>query len=172
MALADKKETVENGHVKEEIDFVRETRVSGVLAHILIGVSLLASDNVMKDIPKPVLDGLFLFLGLSGTVLENLIVAIELKIASNNKLILFAEQLKGLYGNQLFERMLLLFTEQAAYPPNHYVRYVPQKQIHIFTLCQTVQLLILGKRQNSWLDFIISSIILGTNFTFLSPTGS
>ena len=69
LALADKKETVENGHVKEEIDFVRETRVSGVLAHILIGVSLLASDNVMKDIPKPVLDGLFLFLGLSGKVL-------------------------------------------------------------------------------------------------------
>ena len=67
---------------------------------------------------------------------------------------IFAEHLKGLYGNQLFERMLLLFTEQAAYPPNHYVRYVPQKQIHIFTLCQTVQLLILGKRQNSWLHFI------------------
>lgn len=115
LALADKKETVENGHVKEEIDFVRETRVSGVLAHILIGVSILASDNVLKDIPKPVLDGLFLFLGLS-----------------------------GLYGNQFFERMLLLFTEQAAYPPNHYVRYVPQKQIHIFTLCQFVQLIILA----------------------------
>ena len=38
-ALADKKETVENGHVKEEIDFVRETRVTGVLAHILIGMT-------------------------------------------------------------------------------------------------------------------------------------
>ena len=45
--------------------------------------------------------------------------------------------------------MLLVFTEQAAYPPNHYVRYVPQKQIHLFTFCQTVQLLILGKRQKS-----------------------
>ena len=85
MALADKKETVENGHVKEEIDFVRETRVSGVLAHILIGVSLLASDNVMKDIPKPVLDGLFLFLGLSGTVLKNQTVAIS-EIAPSNQL--------------------------------------------------------------------------------------
>ena len=59
------------------------------------------------------------------------------------------EHRKGLYGNQLFERMLLVFTEQAAYPPNHYVRYVPQKQIHLFTLCQTVQLLVLGKRQKS-----------------------
>ena len=71
------------------------------------------------------------------------------------------EHLKGLYGNQLFERMLLVFTEQAAYPPNHYVRYVPQKQIHLFTLCQTVQLLILGKRQNS-----LSHITETTSYRF------
>ena len=115
-ALADKKETVEKGHVKEEVDFIRETRVTAVLSHIIIGISLLATETVLKKIPKPVLDGLFLFLGLS-----------------------------GLYGNQLFERILLVFTEQAAYPPNHYVRYVPQRQIHIFTLCQFIQLIILGK---------------------------
>ena len=54
-----------------------------VLAHIIIGCSLLATETILKKIPKPVLDGLFLFLGLS-----------------------------GLYGNQLFERILLVFTEQ------------------------------------------------------------
>ena len=42
-------------------------------------------------IPKPVLDGLFLFVALT-----------------------------SLYGNQFFERILLLITEQSAYPPNHY----------------------------------------------------
>jgi len=47
------------------------------------------------------------------------------------------------YGNQMFERVLLLFTEQSAYPPNHYIRRVPQKKIHLFTCCQFVQLLIL-----------------------------
>ena len=82
---------------------------------------------------------------------------------------MFAEQVKGLYGNQLFERMLLLFTEQAAYPPNHYVRYVPQKQIHIFTLCQTVQLLILGKRQNLWL--ILSPGIIELFLSMMQGTG-
>jgi len=114
-ALADVTESVEDGHVKESVLFIRETRMSGVLAHILIGFSLFAVPTPLTSIPKPVLDGLFLFLGLS-----------------------------GLYGNQFWERMLLIFTEQTAYPPNHYVRRVPQKQIHLFTLCQFVQLLVLG----------------------------
>ena len=39
-ALADKKETVEKGHVKEEVDFIRETRVTAVLSHIIFGISL------------------------------------------------------------------------------------------------------------------------------------
>ena len=34
-------------------------------------------------------------------------------------------------------------TKQAAYPPNHYIRRVPEFKIHIFTGCQIVQLAIL-----------------------------
>lgn len=94
-------------------------RVSGVLAHILIGFSLFAIPTPLTSIPKPVLDGLFLFLGLS-----------------------------GLAGSQLWERMLLIITEQSAYPPNHYIRRVPQKSIHLFTLCQFLMLLVLGKQKN------------------------
>ena len=30
------------------------------------------------------------------------------------------------------------FIEQAAYPPNHYVKSVPQKNMHIFTCCQVL----------------------------------
>jgi sodium borate transporter 11 len=92
------------------------SRVSGILAHILIGFSLFAIPTPLTSIPKPVLDGLFLFLGLS-----------------------------GLAGSQLWERMLLIITEQSAYPPNHYIRRVPQKSIHLFTLCQFLMLLVLGK---------------------------
>ncbi|CBY35433.1 unnamed protein product [Oikopleura dioica] len=114
-ALADVTEKVEEGHVTETVDFVRESRVSGVLAHILIGFSLFAIPTPLTSIPKPVLDGLFLFLGLS-----------------------------GLAGSQLWERMLLIITEQSAYPPNHYIRRVPQKSIHLFTLCQFLMLLVLG----------------------------
>ena len=50
-------------------------------------------------IPKPVLDGLFLFVALT-----------------------------SLYGNQFFERILLLITEQSAYPPNHYRKVLKNQQ--------------------------------------------
>ena len=49
----------------------------------------------------------------------------------------------ALYGNQMFERIQLFFTEQSAYPPNHYVRMVPEKEMHKFTTCQILQLGIL-----------------------------
>lgn len=32
---------------------------------------------------------------------------------------------------------------QAAYPPNHYIRRVPQRKIHKFTLLQVIQLLVM-----------------------------
>ena len=32
---------------------------------------------------------------------------------------------------------------QVAYPPNHYIRRVPQRKIHTFTGCQVVQLCVL-----------------------------
>ena len=43
----------------------------------------------------------------------------------------------------MFERILLFFMEQAAYPPNHYVRMVPENIMHRFTGCQLLQLAIL-----------------------------
>ena len=61
----------------------------------------------MNYIPLPVLDGLFLYLAVT-----------------------------AVSGNQLFERITLLFMEQTAYPPNHYIRRVPQRKIHQFTACQ------------------------------------
>lgn len=33
-----------------------------------------------------------------------------------------------------------LFIEQSSYPPNHYVRKVPQRKLHMFTMCQLLQL--------------------------------
>ena len=61
---------------------VRETRVTVLLSHIFIGLSLFMRD-VLKQIPMPVLDGLFLYLALT-----------------------------SLDGNQFFERVTLFFTEQ------------------------------------------------------------
>lgn len=112
--LADTEEHVESGHVKNIVAYVRETRLTNLFSNILIGLSLLILSWALRYIPTPVLDGLFLYLAVT-----------------------------ALYGNQMFERVLLFFMEQAAYPPNHYVRRVPEPKMHIFTLCQIVQLGIL-----------------------------
>jgi len=61
---------------------VRESRVTGILSHVLIGLSVLFIEQ-LKLIPRPVLDGLFLYLAIT-----------------------------ALHSNQLFERIMLLVTEQ------------------------------------------------------------
>ena len=61
---------------------VRETRITGILSHVFIGLSLLFIDQ-LQLIPRPVLDGLFLYLAVT-----------------------------ALHCNQLFERIMLLVTEQ------------------------------------------------------------
>jgi hypothetical protein len=56
--------------------------VTGILSHVLIGLSALFIEQ-LKLIPRPVLDGLFLYLAIT-----------------------------ALHSNQLFERIMLLVTEQ------------------------------------------------------------
>lgn len=112
--LADYEVRVEQGHVQQVVVHVRETRVSGLVSHALIGLSMLLLPYPLSHIPRPVLDGLFLYVAIT-----------------------------ALYGNQMFDRILLFFTEQNAYPPNHYIRRVPQRTIHQFTTIQILQLLVL-----------------------------
>lgn len=112
-AMADVEDRVDQGVVYQRIIFVRETRVTGIACHVLIGLSILSIDK-LRLIPRPVLDGLFLYLAVT-----------------------------ALHHNQLFERITLLVTEQAAYPPNHYIRTVPQRKIHLFTFVQLIQLFFL-----------------------------
>jgi len=112
--LADTESRVEGGYARVVVTHVRETRLTNIFSNIIIGLSMLFLPYVLPYVPKAVLDGLFLYMAAT-----------------------------ALYGNQMFERICLLFTEQAAYPPNHYVKRVPQRKIHTFTCCQLVQLLIL-----------------------------
>ena len=62
---------------------VRETRVTSIFSHILIGLSIFLLPKPLQYIPRAVLDGLFLYLAVT-----------------------------ALGGNQMFERIMLLFTEQ------------------------------------------------------------
>ncbi|KAI6224190.1 HCO3-cotransp domain-containing protein [Aphelenchoides besseyi] len=114
-ALADVEERVAQGHVHEVIMNVRETRLASLVAHLLILVSTFTLlPYPLRWIPTSVLHGLFLYMAFT-----------------------------SLAGNEMVERLLLLITEQQAYPPTHYIRRVPQRKVHLFTACQLIQLVFL-----------------------------
>eukprot|EP01119_Soliformovum_irregulare_P016665 TRINITY_DN4862_c0_g1_i1.p1 TRINITY_DN4862_c0_g1~~TRINITY_DN4862_c0_g1_i1.p1 ORF type:complete len:634 (-),score=131.32 TRINITY_DN4862_c0_g1_i1:25-1926(-) len=92
---------------------VVETRCAAFLCHALMLVSLLLIPIPLTLIPVPVFYGVFWFLGIS-----------------------------GLRGNQFWERLLLLITDQRLYPAAPGLRRISQRNIHIFTAVQIVCLLI------------------------------
>ena len=110
-ALADIEEHIDNGNLTEKIVYVRETRLTTLISNIMIGACVLMIPFPLNLIPIPVLYGQFVFLAVT-----------------------------SLGEFQLWERLVLIFTEQSLYPPIHYVRKVPQKIIHCFTFLQIVQL--------------------------------
>lgn len=98
---------------RERILSVRENRVSALVIHLLIAGSILMLPFI-KAIPMEVLFGLFLFMGFS-----------------------------TLNGTDFFERMKLWLTDPRQYPDHHYVRNVPRRVIHQFTLIQLLCLVVL-----------------------------
>ena len=103
-----------DGDSRERVIHVRETRMTGLAIHLLIGLSVLALP-VLKLVPMSVLYGLFLFMGVV-----------------------------SMAGNQFFERLRLWLMDPSIYPTTHYIRRVPNWTIHKFTLIQLVCLLTLG----------------------------
>jgi hypothetical protein len=103
----------EEGVKKEIIVGVRENRLSGLLIHLFIAGSIFFLTYI-GYIPMAVLFGLFLYMGLA-----------------------------SLTGNQFFERLMLWLTDSKLYPSTHYMRQVPTKWIHRFTLIQLVCFVIL-----------------------------
>ncbi|XP_028657284.1 sodium bicarbonate transporter-like protein 11 isoform X3 [Erpetoichthys calabaricus] len=112
--LAIVEQRVEQGHLYETIVSVKETRLTSLVANILLGLSMFLLPKPLQWIPNPVLYGLFLYIALT-----------------------------SIDGNQLCERVALLLKEQTSYPPAHYIRKVPQRKIHYFTGIQMLQLIIL-----------------------------
>eukprot|EP00116_Pleurobrachia_bachei_P001588 sb/3461850/ len=98
-ALADIEERVENGHLTEKVLYVRETRITNVVAHILIGCSILMIPYPLNIIPVPVLYALFVYLAIT-----------------------------SLGEFQMWERFCLIFTEQSLYPHNHYITAAAERQ--------------------------------------------
>lgn len=105
---------IEGGGVRKvPVDAV-EQRVTNLGVHILIGLSLVLA-GLLKFVPKPVLLGVFLFMGVS-----------------------------SLNGNELFERMYLwCIWDSSKYPKYSYVKTVASNRIHLFTFLQLLMLGIL-----------------------------
>ncbi|MEQ1948922.1 MAG: sodium bicarbonate transporter family protein [Bryobacteraceae bacterium] len=113
----------------EQVSAVAENRLTALVVHLLIGGSILILDQ-LRQIPMPVLFGLFLFMGIS-----------------------------SMRGNQLFERMRLWLMDPDRYPENYYVRSVPARAIHLFTAVQAGLLALLWFLKTSSLGILFPLLI-------------
>ncbi|XP_065195150.1 electrogenic sodium bicarbonate cotransporter 1-like isoform X1 [Sycon ciliatum] len=92
---------------------VREQRVTNFCVFLLHGLSVLAAP-ALRQLPLPILYGLFLFMGYA-----------------------------SLRGVQFVERLQLLFMPQKFQFDMYYVRHVPMYRMHAFTLIQLLSLVAL-----------------------------
>ncbi|XP_045177681.2 sodium bicarbonate cotransporter 3-like isoform X2 [Mercenaria mercenaria] len=92
---------------------VREQRVTSLLVGIFSGLAVLFT-SVLRHIPMPVLYGVFLYMGVA-----------------------------PLSGMQLIQRILLIFMPAKYQPDYSYIRNVPIKRVHLFTLIQIICLAVL-----------------------------
>ncbi|XP_065358260.1 sodium-driven chloride bicarbonate exchanger isoform X1 [Calliphora vicina] len=92
---------------------VREQRVTHVLIFLTIGLSVFLTP-ILCHIPMPVLFGVFLYMGVAS--------------------------LKGL---QFFDRILIMFMPAKYQPDYMFLRQVPIKRVHLFTLIQLTCLIVL-----------------------------
>lgn len=108
-ALADTEEVVlSSGASKERIIHVTENRVTALVIHLLIGVTLFWLP-VLELVPMAALYGIFLYMGFVSLV-----------------------------GNQFIERLSLWLMDSALYPATHYIRRVPIRVTHLYTLLQFI----------------------------------
>lgn len=113
----------------ERITGTNENRVTALAVHVLIGLSLLALP-LLALVPMSVLFGLFLFMGVA-----------------------------SMGGNQLFERMRLWVMDPSLYPPTYYLRAVPRRVVHKYTLIQSVSLGVLWVVKTSVLGILFPLFI-------------
>lgn len=113
----------------ERITSVVETRVTGAAVHMLIFGGLLALP-LLQLVPMAVLFGLFLFMGIA-----------------------------SMKGNQFFERARLWLMDPTRYPPTYYLRAVPRRAVHLYTLIQALSLATLWAVKASPLGIIFPLFI-------------
>ncbi|XP_036387941.1 electroneutral sodium bicarbonate exchanger 1 isoform X4 [Megalops cyprinoides] len=113
---------------------IREQRLTGLVIFLLMGCSVFMT-TVLRFIPMPVLYGVFLYMG--------------------------ASSLKGI---QFFDR-LKLFGMPAKHQPDFiYLRHVPLRKVHLFTLTQLTCLVLLWVIKTSPAAIIFPMMVLALVF--------
>ncbi|KAL8163914.1 UNVERIFIED_CONTAM: Electroneutral sodium bicarbonate exchanger 1 [Gekko kuhli] len=92
---------------------IREQRVTGLMIFVLMGLSVFMT-GVLQFIPMPVLYGVFLYMGVS-----------------------------SLRGIQFFDRLKLFGMPPKHQPDFIYLRHVPLRKVHLFTVIQLTCLILL-----------------------------
>ncbi|XP_061842008.1 electrogenic sodium bicarbonate cotransporter 4 isoform X1 [Nerophis lumbriciformis] len=110
---------------------VREQRVTGILVFVLTGVSIFLAP-ILKFIPMPVLYGVFLYMGVA-----------------------------SLSGIQFWDRIKLYMMPSKHQPDLSYLRHVPLRRVHLFTLVQIICLAVLWILKSTFLAIIFPIMILG-----------
>ncbi|XP_068446437.1 sodium-driven chloride bicarbonate exchanger-like isoform X1 [Clinocottus analis] len=113
---------------------IREQRFTGLMIFTLMGCSVFMT-SVLKFIPMPVLYGVFLYMGAS-----------------------------SLRGIQFFDR-LRLFSMPAKHQPDFiYLRHVPLRKVHLFTIVQLTCLILLWVIKTSKAAIVFPMMVLALVF--------
>ncbi|XP_028302328.1 electroneutral sodium bicarbonate exchanger 1 isoform X2 [Gouania willdenowi] len=113
---------------------IREQRLTGLVIFLLMGCSVFMT-GALQFIPMPVLYGVFLYMGVS-----------------------------SLKGIQFFDR-LMLFGMPAKHQPDFiYLRHVPLRKVHLFTLTQLTCLVLLWVIKHSPAAIVFPMMVLALVF--------
>ncbi|XP_056147979.1 electrogenic sodium bicarbonate cotransporter 4 [Lampris incognitus] len=110
---------------------VREQRLTGILVFILTGVSIFLAP-ILQFIPMPVLYGVFLYMGVA-----------------------------SLSGIQFWDRIKLYMMPSKHQPDFSFLRHVPLRRVHLFTVVQIICLAVLWILKSTFLAIIFPVMILG-----------
>ncbi|KAM6986400.1 sodium-driven chloride bicarbonate exchanger [Aplochiton taeniatus] len=113
---------------------IREQRFTGLMIFLLMGCSVFMT-RVLKYIPMPVLYGVFLYMG--------------------------ASSLKGI---QFFDRLKLFGMPAKHQPDLIYLRYVPLRKVHLFTIIQLSCLIMLWVIKTSKAAIVFPMMVLALVF--------
>uniref|UniRef100_A0A8C3A444 Anion exchange protein n=1 Tax=Cyclopterus lumpus TaxID=8103 RepID=A0A8C3A444_CYCLU len=113
---------------------IREQRFTGLMIFTLMGCSVFMT-SVLKFIPMPVLYGVFLYMGAS-----------------------------SLRGIQFFDRLRLFIMPAKHQPDFIYLRHVPLRKVHLFTLVQLSCLILLWVIKTSKAAIVFPMMVLALVF--------